>query len=129
MEVLSSRIILRVPDLARSRAFFERTIGLRIYREYGAGGAVAGVVYFLGGGFLELTGGGDGPSLRNGSIWIQVPSLDEEAARLVLAGVPVRKEAGTMPWGLRELWIEDPDGNELRLIEVPEGHPLRRRLD
>jgi hypothetical protein len=32
-----------------------------------------------------------------------------------------------MPWGLLELWVEDPDGNELRFIEVPEDHPLRRR--
>jgi hypothetical protein len=32
-----------------------------------------------------------------------------------------------MPWGLVELWVEDLDGNELRLVEVPPTHPLRRR--
>ena len=32
MDVLGSRVILRVPDLARSRAFYEGTLGLSIYR-------------------------------------------------------------------------------------------------
>ena len=56
MEVLSSRIIIHAADLGRSRRFYEETLGLRIYREYGAQGAVTGVVYFLGGGFLEDPG-------------------------------------------------------------------------
>jgi hypothetical protein len=34
-----------------------------------------------------------------------------------------------MPWGLLECWVEDPDGVELRLVEVPPDHPIRRRLD
>jgi hypothetical protein len=34
-----------------------------------------------------------------------------------------------MPWGLLELWIEDPDGVELRVVEVPSDHPLRLRVD
>jgi predicted enzyme related to lactoylglutathione lyase len=127
VEVLSSRIILRAADFVRSRAFYEDTLGLRVYREYGAGGVVSGIVYFLGGGFLELTGGGDatqGAAL----IWIQVPDVRLEETRLVAAGVSVRKPAERMPWGLVELWIEDPDGNELRLVEVPDDHPLRRRV-
>ena len=39
------------------------------------------------------------------------------------------KSAERMPWGLIEGWIEDPDGLELRLVEVPPDHPLRRRVD
>jgi hypothetical protein len=30
------------------------------------------------------------------------------------------------PWGLTELWIEDPDGVRIVLVEVPADHPLRR---
>jgi hypothetical protein len=30
------------------------------------------------------------------------------------------------PWGLVEMWIEDPDGVPIVLVEIPEGHPLRR---
>ncbi len=32
----------------------------------------------------------------------------------------------TEPWGLIEMWIEDPDGTRIVLVEVPAGHPLRR---
>jgi catechol 2,3-dioxygenase-like lactoylglutathione lyase family enzyme len=127
VEVLSSRVILRARDLARTRAFYEHTLGLRIYREYGAGGDISGVVYFLGGGFLEITGGGTGTS-STAILWIQVPDVAAEANRLGAAGVTIRKPAERMPWGLVELWIEDPDGTELRLVEVPDDHPLRQRL-
>lgn len=126
--MLSSRIILRAVDFSRSRAFYEGVLGLRIYREYGAGGVVTGVVYFLGGGFLELTGGGRESSGDGAIVWIQVPDVSVEAARLAAGGVTVRKSAEQMPWGLVELWIADPDGTELRIVEVPDNHPLRRRV-
>ncbi|MGO8882593.1 MAG: VOC family protein, partial [Streptosporangiaceae bacterium] len=29
-------------------------------------------------------------------------------------------------WGLIEMWIEDPDGIRIVLVEVPADHPLRR---
>jgi catechol 2,3-dioxygenase-like lactoylglutathione lyase family enzyme len=127
VEVLSSRLIVRVPDLARSRAFYEHTIGLRVYREYGTQGAVTGVVYFLGGGFLELTSGTTSAP-TSAIVWLQVPDVRAEEARLRAAGVPIEEPATRMPWGLIELWIEDPDGLELRLIEVPPDHPIRRRV-
>ena len=33
-----------------------------------------------------------------------------------------------MPWGLIECWAVAPDGSDLVLVQVPEDHPLRRRL-
>jgi predicted enzyme related to lactoylglutathione lyase len=129
MEVLSSRTIIATEDFARSRAFYEETLGLSVYREYGLGGAVTGVVFFLGGGFLEMT---QGSAPRTGdaiTLWLQVADLTAEEHRLRQAGVRVKKPAGRMAWGLDEMWIEDPHGIELRLIEVPPDHPLRRRLD
>jgi hypothetical protein len=30
------------------------------------------------------------------------------------------------PWGLIEMWIEDPDGTRIVLVDVPADHPLRR---
>ena len=128
MDVLSSRIILRAGDFDGSRAFYEQTLGLSIYREYGVGGVVTGVVYFLGGGFLELTYG-DAASREGVVIWLQVPDVLAEERRLAAAGVTVRKAADRMPWGLVELWIEDPDGTELRLVEVPDDHPIRNRVE
>ncbi len=129
MEVLSSRTIIATDDFDRSRAFYEETLGLSVYREYGSVGAVTGVVFVLGGGFLELT---QGTAPRTGEaikLWLQVADLTAEEDRLRQADVRVKKPAGRMAWGLDEMWIEDPQGVELRLIEVPPDHPLRRRLD
>lgn len=135
MEVLSSRVIVRCADLDRSEAFWRDTVGLRVYREYGAGGRRIGVVLFCGGGFLELTGhsGSAAPGRaaagRDGVVlWLQVPDVDAEARRLVEAGVTVEGPR-TEPWGLREGWFTDPDGLRVVLVEVPGGHPIRSRVD
>jgi hypothetical protein len=36
------------------------------------------------------------------------------------------REPAAEPWGLIEMWIEDPDGIRIVLVEVPADHPLRR---
>jgi predicted enzyme related to lactoylglutathione lyase len=128
MEILSSRTIIVSGDLDRARSFYEGTLGLRVYREYGVGGAVTGVVLFLGGGFLELTAGSPAAIGDAVKLWLQVPDLEGTESELRHAGVKIIKPAGVMPWGLIELWVTDPDGIEIRLIEVPPEHPLRRRL-
>ena len=121
VQVLSSRVIVRPVELERSRRFYEDVVGLPIYREWGVG-----VAYFLGGGFLELSGVGEGPT-GGTTLWLQVPTLEGVEAELRAAGMGVHKPTEVMPWGLVELWGEDPDGNELRFVEVPPDHPLRRR--
>ncbi|MGQ0520020.1 MAG: VOC family protein [Actinomycetota bacterium] len=126
VEVLSSRVIYRPRDFEPLVKFYTGTLGLRIYREYGVGGQVSGVVLFLGGGFLELSSG-ETPSPPL-TLWLQVADAAGEEARLRRAGVTVVKGAAAMPWGLVECWVTDPEGNELRLVEVPEDHPLRRRV-
>jgi predicted enzyme related to lactoylglutathione lyase len=127
MEVLSSRVICHTADLGALRRFYEGTLGLHVYREYGQGGQVIGVVYFLGGGFLELARAAEpSPPL---TLWLQVADAGEEGARLEALGVEVVQGATRMPWGLVELWVRDPQGNELRVVEVPADHPLRGRLD
>ena len=127
MEVLSSRVLLYPSDFDRAVRFYGDTLGLSVYREYGAGGRITGVVYFLGGGFLEVTSvPGEPPgSMR---LWLQVADIDAEHARLAAAGVNVTDPPADMPWGLREMSFTDPDGTLLRLVEVPETHPLRRRV-
>jgi catechol 2,3-dioxygenase-like lactoylglutathione lyase family enzyme len=119
VEILSSRVILHPRDLGAARRFYEDILGLRVYREWGVG-----VAYFLGGGFLELS---NGPGGGRATLWLQVPALGGVEGDLSAAGVVVRKPTEVMPWGLVELWVEDLDGNELRLVEVPPTHPLRRR--
>jgi len=41
-------------------------------------------------------------------IWIQVRDIHAEHARLAAAAVPITREPATEPWGLTEIWIQDP---------------------
>jgi catechol 2,3-dioxygenase-like lactoylglutathione lyase family enzyme len=61
-------------------------------------------------------------------IWLQVRDVDAEHERLRAAGVLVLRGPAVEPWGLTEMWIEDPDGVRIVLVEVPADHPLRRDL-
>ena len=123
MDVLSSRILLRPSDLDRSRRFYRDVLGLAIYREFGPPDD-PGVVFFPGPGLLEASG--HTPPGHSVMIWIQVRDVHAEHARLAAAGVPVVRGPATEPWGLTEMWISDPDGIQIVLVEVPAGHPLRR---
>jgi predicted enzyme related to lactoylglutathione lyase len=125
MEVLSSRILLRPVDLDRSRRFYRDVLGLAVYREFGPESDPS-VVFFLGQGFLEVSGRGPGPSSGPVMIWLQVRDVQSEHRRLAAAGARVLREPTEEPWGLTEMWIEDPDGVRIVLVEVPTGHPLRR---
>jgi catechol 2,3-dioxygenase-like lactoylglutathione lyase family enzyme len=125
VDVLSSRILLRPTDLDRSRGFYRDVLGLAVYREFGPP-EDPGMVFFLGQGLLEVSGHGAGPPGDLVMIWIQVRDVRAEHARLSAAGVRVIREPATEPWGLIEMWIEDPDGIRIILVEVPAGHPLRR---
>jgi predicted enzyme related to lactoylglutathione lyase len=126
VHVLSSRILLRPRDPERSRAFYGGDLGLAVYREFGTG-PDRGTVYFLGGGFLELSGRADearSPAVR---LWLQVEDVGAAHEELRDKGVTVVRPPVTEPWGLVEMWISDPDGTEIVLVEVPAEHPLRYR--
>ncbi|WP_055479560.1 VOC family protein [Sphaerimonospora mesophila] len=125
MEVLSSRMLLRPADPDASRSFYRDVLGLAVYREFGPADD-PGVVFFLGQGFLEVSGRSDGSRGAHLQIWLQVRDVEAEHRRLVAAGVPVRRPPRTEPWGLIEMWIEDPDGTPIVLVQIPEDHPLRR---
>jgi catechol 2,3-dioxygenase-like lactoylglutathione lyase family enzyme len=125
MDVLSSRILLRPSDLDRSRRFYRDVLGLAIYREFGPPDN-PGVVFFLGPGLLEVSGHTAGRPGHSVMIWIQVRDIHAEHARLAAAGIPIIGGPATEPWGLTEMWIQDPDGIQIVLVEVPADHPLRR---
>jgi predicted enzyme related to lactoylglutathione lyase len=129
VEVLSSRTLVHASDLAATVHWYRDMLGLRVAREYGRDGQVTGVVLFLGGGFLEIVGAQGVVRSRGVTLWLQVPDVDAEHARLVAAGVHVARPPQTEPWGLRECWVDGPDEARIVLVEVPETHPLRRRVD
>lgn len=129
MQVLASRVLLQPADFSTAVDFYERALGLVRYREWGHA-PHRGVVYFLGGGFLELTERAAGAAHeppRGVRLWLQV--ADAQAARdeLAAAGVAIAEEPERKPWGLVEFTVHDPDGLPLVVIETPIDHPLRRR--
>lgn len=126
VQVLQSRVLLRPHDFERSLHFYERQLGLVRYREWGEA-PHRGVVFFLGGGYLELTESGEAAAPRGVRLWLQVADLDDAVAELHAAGITVDEPPEHKPWGLLEAVAHDPDGLRLVLVEVPITHPLRRR--
>lgn len=127
MEVLNSRVLLRPVDPERSRAFYRDQLGLAIYREFGTG-PQRGTVFFLGGGLLELSGRTDRPASATApsiALWLQVRDLAATHRELLDRGVEVVREPRREPWGLDEMWITDPDGIRIAVVEIPPEHPLR----
>ena len=124
MEVLSSRILLRPSVPERSHAFYRDVLGLAVYREFGPP-EHPGVVYFLGNGLLEVSGRGEQPPAGL-ELWLQVRDVAREHERLAAAGVTITRPPRQEPWGLVEMWIADPDGVRIAVVEVPADHPLRR---
>jgi predicted enzyme related to lactoylglutathione lyase len=125
MDILSSRILLHPTDLSRTRHFYRAVLGLAVYREFGDPENPA-TVFYCGGGFVEVSGGGTAGPPSGIALWLQVRDLAAEHQRLGAAGVPILRAPTLEPWGLLEMWITDPDGVRIVLVEVPENHPLRR---
>lgn len=118
MEVLASRTLLRSADPERATRFYRDVLGLAVHREY-----PGGTVFFAGQGLLEVKAGTGDPGST--AVLLQVRDLAATAAELSTRGAPVLRGPRREPWGLDEMWIADPDGTEIVLVEVPEGHPQR----
>jgi len=127
VEILNCRTLVHPTDLDRSIAFYRDGLGLAIAYEFGTG-STRGVVFFAGGGYIEVVGRAadaeDGPHAIG--LWLQVRDVAATLDALAAGGVRIARPAVLEPWGLIEAWIDDPDGNRIHLVEVPPGHPLRR---
>jgi catechol 2,3-dioxygenase-like lactoylglutathione lyase family enzyme len=113
-------MIVHPRDMSASLEFYRDALGLAIYREF-----PGGTVFFLGNGFLELSGRGETAPGPDVVLWLQVRDLAATAKELAERGVPAVREPREEPWGLLEMWIADPDGLRIVLVEVPATHPVR----
>lgn len=125
MEVLSSRVLIRPTDLERSRRFYGEGLALPIYREFGEG-PTRGTVFYTGGGFLEVAGNSSEAASPAVQLWLQVRDLDATHAELQERGVGITRPPALEPWGLREMWTQDPDGVRIAVVEIPPEHPIRK---
>jgi predicted enzyme related to lactoylglutathione lyase len=130
MQVLASRVLLRPTDMDASIDFYEHRVGLVRFREWGDP-PHRGIVYFLGGGYLELTETPPDqprpPRPAGVRLWLQTDDVAQAADELRARGVTIDEPAVRKPWGLIEATVVDPDGLPLVLVETPLDHPLRRR--
>jgi catechol 2,3-dioxygenase-like lactoylglutathione lyase family enzyme len=130
VQVLASRVLCRPRDFEAALDFYEARLGLVRFREWGHP-PHRGVVYFLGGGYLEITetppGAAPPPAPAGVRLWLQVADVAAARDELAHAGVAIAEEPEKKPWGLIEMVVADPDGLKLVLVETPLDHPLRRR--
>jgi catechol 2,3-dioxygenase-like lactoylglutathione lyase family enzyme len=149
MEILAARVLVRPVDPARTLSFYRDVLELAVYREF-----PGGTVFFLGGGYLEVSGQATAAAAKGAPasqppsatdersapggqpydaepdeqvrLWIQVRDLVTAYRTLLDRGATVVRPPRREPWGLDEMWIVDPDGLRIGIIEVPRQHPLRR---
>jgi predicted enzyme related to lactoylglutathione lyase len=60
-------------------------------------------------------------------LWLQVDDVAAAQEELRAKGVEIVRPPVKEPWGLVEMWIADPDGTPIVLVEVPADHPIRYR--
>lgn len=105
---------IRVDDLERSRAFYERLLGLRAIERPELG--VAGRWYGIGAGqlhLIECAASGMALDPRGPHFAIEVADLDAARRELAAAGLEVLDPGGA------QLWVRDPDGYVVELTAAP----------
>jgi predicted enzyme related to lactoylglutathione lyase len=98
--------IVRVASLANGMTFFLNVLGFRQDWLYETIGCVrrGGVVVFV----SEKQGS------VGGCLWFNVNNVDAFRDEIAARGAKIVQEPTDMEHGMRELWVEDPDGNSYR---------------
>jgi hypothetical protein len=124
VDILSSRVILRPVNYEHTLAFYRDGLALAIAREY-----PGGTVFFAGQSLIEVAAHGrreGAPTDFAGALWLQVRDAGAAAVELALKGILIDRPPAQESWGLIEMWLHDPDGVPIVLVQVPEDHPIRR---
>ena len=118
--------VLRVNDLEASLDYYVQVLGFKKDWRDDDGNSFASVSPGHCHLFLSVGDQGNAGSW----IWIGVSDVDALHEELLGKGARVRHPPTNYPWGSRELHVEDPDGNVLRLgSENKSGEPLGDWLD
>ena len=105
--------VLKSGDYARSRAFYEGTLGFRVLEE---GGDPPRFGIFERGKSVLFVNAWKGPPKLVPGVWeayIHVTGLDALFDELQAAGAPIVRPVEDTVYGMREFEVADPDGNVL----------------
>ena len=114
-----------IVDIARARAFYRDTLGLRLVMEE----PPFALVFDANGIMLRLGMAKEIPPAHGTVLGWQVPEIMAVVTNLGQAGVQFERYVGmeqdelgiwTSPTGAKVAWFKDPDGNTLSVSEHPE---------
>ena len=105
-----SHLFVTVADLAVSRAFWTKAIGLEVLVEDGEYVRVGGE-----GGFTMGIEQAAPPETPEVEVVVRVADVDATYERLRAAGIECDSPPQEMPWGARHIWLRDPDGRRISL--------------
>ena len=111
--------IVRVASVARGMAFFLDVLGFQKDWQYDTIGCVrrGSVVIFV----SEKQGA------FGGWLWFHVKDVDALRDEIAPRGAKIAQEPTDMEHGMRELWVEDPDGNFYRFAsDIPSKLKITR---
>ncbi len=117
------RVMLFPVDFAASDSFYRNGLGLPVDHEWDFG-ADKGVVFWAGGGMVELLARDPGvsyPQPQGFSLLMQVDSTDRWFELARERGLTIIQEPKDFPWGHRIMRLTDPDGIVVSLFNPIQG--------
>jgi predicted enzyme related to lactoylglutathione lyase len=100
-------VVYAVTDIARSRAFYEGTLGLKVGETFGD----SWIEYEVGAATFAITNA-FGFTAPASSVAFEVDDLDTQLASLKAAGVAIQGDVNDFP-SCRMVLISDPDGSTI----------------
>jgi len=106
---------LRITDYARSKAFSVDGLGFHIDWEHRFEPHFPVFMQVTRDGLTIYLSEHAGDCQVGGLVHFYVPDVDGWYAEFLARGVPIQQPPTDEPWGLRDMNIADPDGNQLRI--------------
>jgi catechol 2,3-dioxygenase-like lactoylglutathione lyase family enzyme len=114
-------------DVERARQFYTQILGLRLKEE-----SLGALVYDVGGGDLRVSPVPSVQPSEHTVFGFAVDDLDATVAEMAARGLQSERIAGlphdergvlTVPDGSRVIWLRDPDGNLLSVVQYANTRP------